>query len=80
MSAIALAIPRAAELRPARRTVSGGRPYIGPKVQFNVPPDEYDFVLDMMEEYGWTEERYPEALREVFAAGVAALRAARGGE
>lgn len=64
-----LDIPRAADLRPTRRGV-GGKAYIGPKVQMHVPGEHYDFVLELMEARGWGEDRYAEALREVFAAGV----------
>lgn len=68
-------LPRAAELRPGRRRdTGGGRPYIGPKVQVNVPDEQYDFVVDLMRSRGWGVERFPDALREVFAAGVASLR------
>lgn len=70
-----LTIPRAAELRPPRRG-AGGRRYIGPKVQVNIPEEQYDFVLAYMEEKGYSEEQYPDALREVFAAGVDCLRTA----
>lgn len=72
-TATKLDIPRAAELRPNRRGV-GGKPYIGPKVQMHVPGEHYDAVLDLMEQRGWGEDRYADALREVFAAGVSALR------
>lgn len=78
MQSTALLIPRASDLRPQRRPGVGGRRYIGPKIQANIPEEHYDFVLDLMEQRGWTEERWPEALREVFAAGVAAIE--RGGE
>lgn len=68
-----LEIPRAAELRPPRRG-TGGRPYIGPKVQFAAPEEHYDFVIDLMERKGLTEDQWSDTLREVFAAGVSALR------
>lgn len=64
---------RAEQLRPQRRTgAPGGRPYIGPKVQFCMPEEDYNFVIEMVEERG--AESYPEVLREVMSAGVAALR------
>lgn len=69
----ALSIPRAAELRPPRRG-SGGRPYIGPKVQFAAPEADYDFVLDLMEAQGLREDQWSDTLRAVFSAGVSALR------
>lgn len=74
----AVSIPRAAELRTPRRGL-GGKPYIGPKVQVHIPEMDYDAVIDEMEARGWSEDRYPEMLREVFAAGVAALGLPRGG-
>lgn len=52
-----------------------GRPYIGPKVQVNVPQEEYDAVLQVMKERGWTMEDYPDMQREVYSLGVAALLA-----
>lgn len=70
--AMRLDIPRAAELRPPRRG-TGGRPYIGPKVQVNVPEAHYDFVLELMEKQGLTEEQWADTLRAVFAAGVTVL-------
>lgn len=68
-----LNIPRAAELRPPRRG-NGGRPYIGPKVQVNIPEEEYDTIIDMMEANGLVEEQWAEMLRAVFSAGVECLR------
>lgn len=70
---IVLEIPRAAQLRPPVRRGIGGRPYIGPKVQVNIPEEHYDAVLNIMEERGLSEEDWADALRFVFAAGVAAL-------
>lgn len=69
-----LDIPRAAELRPTRRTGGVGRPYIGPKVQVNVPEAHYDAVIDIMEANSLTEDQWADTLRAVFAAGVSALR------
>ena len=74
MTTTALAIPRAADLRPARRPGTAGRPYIGPKVQVNIPDEHYDFILDTMERRGWTEAQYADMLREVIAAGVEVVR------
>lgn len=71
-------IPRAAELRAPRRGL-GGKPYIGPKIQVHVPDSDYDAVLDEMQARGWSDEAYPEMLREVFAAGIVALGLRRGG-
>lgn len=71
-------IPRATQLRPPRRR-AGGREYIGPKIQVNVPEDDYDFVVDLMKERKWGQERWADALREVFAAGVGVLRSSPGG-
>lgn len=65
-----ITIPRAAELRPPRRG-AGGRTYIGPKVQVNIPEEQYDAVVDLMEAEG---VEWADALRTVFAAGVDALR------
>jgi len=70
---VSVDVPRAEELRLPRRA-SGGRRYIGPKIQVNVPAEQYDFAIDYMEANGL---EYADALREVFAAGVAALRGAR---
>jgi hypothetical protein len=67
-----MTIPRAADLRPHRRG-AGGKPYIGPKVQVNIPPEHYDFVLDLMEREGMGDDRWADALRAVVAAGVTAL-------
>lgn len=53
------------------------KPYIGPKVQVHVPEADYDAIIDEMEARGWTEENYPDMLREVFAAGVQALKIQR---
>lgn len=69
-----LEIPRAAELRPASRTGRSGRPYIGPKVQVNLPEEHYDAVIGLMEKEGMTEDQWADALRSVFAAGLTALR------
>jgi hypothetical protein len=69
-----LEIPRAEELRPPRRGGPGGRPYIGPKVQVNIPDEHYNFVLDTMENRGWTEAQYADMLREIIARGIQALR------
>jgi hypothetical protein len=76
--AMKLDIPRAAELRPAVRRGIGGRPYIGPKVQVNVPEAHYDAVIDLMQAQGLREEQWADALRVVFAAGVEALGLCRG--
>lgn len=75
-----LEIPRAADLRPPVRRGIGGRPYIGPKVQVNVPEAHYDAVIALMERHGLREEQWADALRAVFAAGVAALGLCRGEE
>lgn len=67
-----LAIPRAADLRPPRRG-AGGKPYIGPKVQFHTPEAHYDFVIELMEANGLREDQWADTLRAVFSAGVNAL-------
>lgn len=42
-------------------------------MQVNVPAEQYDFAIEYMEANGL---EYADAMREVFAAGVAALRGA----
>lgn len=73
-----ITIPRAADLRGPRRG-PGGKPYIGPKVQVHIPEEVYDAILNGMEQRGMGDDDYPDMLREVFAAGVAALNLPRGG-
>ncbi len=82
MTVATLDIPRAADLRPVRRAagLGGGKPYIGPKVQVHIPEEDYDAVIDLMQERGLREDEWSDALRAVFAAGVSALGLRRGGE
>lgn len=68
-----LDIPRAAEFRPPRRG-PGGKPYIGPKMQFHAPEEHWDFVIEYMERKGYSEDQWSQACREVFAEGVTCLR------
>jgi hypothetical protein len=72
MLATTLDIPRAADLRQPRRG-HGGKPYIGPKVQFHAPEEDYDAVIAYMERLGLKEEQWADTLRAVFSAGVQVL-------
>lgn len=49
------------------------KPYIGPKVQVHVYETDYNVLIEEMERRGWGKADYPDMLREVFRAGVAAV-------
>lgn len=60
------------ERRPRERKV--GRPTIGPKIQVHIPEEDHDWIVREYRRAGLGEEDWPELLREVVSAGIAAAR------
>lgn len=50
---------------------NGGRPYIGPKAQAHVPPEDWEVIDYFMKSEGMSQS---DAVRVVVAAGAEALR------